>query len=183
MMVLSSEQLNEIVGGVVVLGVGLLKKLGDKLSEKAAKEELERHQEGKTELDEMEVLSKEDFRELIETVQKANVSIEKGKDCFEDTLACMSIISTLVNIIKKNPVMLTLAQDQIFTFLRHADFPSKDMVTAAFELTIGEINDANAVATTLDPGTGYPTIHNRRRYTRSTENISETSRSTGENSK
>lgn len=138
MSLVPTDKIGEIVVSTLAIGAGVLKWASDRGVSKSEKEEAI-----PSTSNDSKVITKVDFDKLVSQVEEANSTLLEAKNSFEDTLACITIINILLQVIAtdRRKVTLKAAEEQVFAFLRHATFPSRNMVVTIVETTISEIDN------------------------------------------
>lgn len=133
-----ADKLGEVIVSILVIIAAIVKWVGDYYDKKIQAESTE-----ETEENEVEIITRKDFDSLLDQIKKSNETAVRARDSFEDTLACMTIIQCLLKVIAvdRRRQLVRLAEQEIFTFLRHSEFPSRGMVTTAIEIAIREIEE------------------------------------------
>lgn len=123
---IAQDKLAELVTAVVVLGGIILRVVGEVQSRKAEEESEE----------ELKVVTRQEFDTLKESMENAKDQQKAARSNFDDALACMALVNIIVTVISQDKELLRQAENQVYAFLRHANFPNREMVTTAFELAV-----------------------------------------------
>lgn len=139
MILIPADKQGEAVVSALVIAAALLKLVSDRAKKKVEEEA----DEPNPPEDEVEVIKKKDFDLLVQQVTLSVESAAKAKNAFEDTLACITIINILLQILgaDSRKLLLKAAEEQVYIFIRHTDFPSRIMITTMFEAAVKDIND------------------------------------------